>query len=611
MPVLHSKAFAFRHRVGSIDWKTVSEVDITTVVEDGEIGDLQSILDAVTFCEFREIDVKKSSIQNTAKLVQLMQLMIEYLLYCQESQCSTIRDINNKYTSQKAKTTSLKRENISLKEDIKIYQRQLLLLQQSILKQQTLLKNPSTILDPRVIFDPQTQDHKSRKENDKDIMPIMESVLKHERETRDFLKDIIENQRNAFVQELHRFVEVAQNQSENLRKVAEQDLRAQADSIVEVARNAIQSSTLSIATERNKDRAQSQSHSDSSATAVAAVISDMVEREATLRAREKLLNEQFQDRERQLEQRMQSRERELLRRQHMLDGQQAKIDAAVQATSTSVTNATSTSSLQAMQRLPSPSSKSSSEVSSFSLPLQGSANPKDMILSVALHIVSVSTTSRLHSCQRRLAFIKWQIVIAVESHAQQQDKWRNEADEAAKRELQLVHKAADEKERSMVDSARYNSLNRKVESERQGLDKMLRELTTEREVAMAEVTRCNSLCARLELEKQKLQEQMEILQNRLQTEKEAVIISQREKTEIESRIPPPRKRPSIPDLGLGLGGLALAKDTSPGTLLQSARDRIAANIMSQEKVMVALAVKLIEPSLCNNNEGQEAPVMPH
>ena len=64
--------FAFRQRIGPINWKIISGIDMNAVIKEVKIDDLQSILDIVTFSEFKDADVNKSTVQTTVKLVQLM-----------------------------------------------------------------------------------------------------------------------------------------------------------------------------------------------------------------------------------------------------------------------------------------------------------------------------------------------------------------------------------------------------------------------------------------------------------------------------------------------------------------------------------------------------------
>ena len=51
------KPFAFRQRVGHVNWKAITSVDIETVVDDNQIEELQSIVDDVTFCEIKSADI--------------------------------------------------------------------------------------------------------------------------------------------------------------------------------------------------------------------------------------------------------------------------------------------------------------------------------------------------------------------------------------------------------------------------------------------------------------------------------------------------------------------------------------------------------------------------
>jgi len=104
----------------------------------------------------------------------------------------------------------ISKDNISLKEDVKIYQRQLAMLRQSIIKYQTIIKN-SEISGanscPRVVLDLKSINQQDNKSEQAPLQPIVESMLQHEKETRIFMKEMLEDQRSIFLDELHHFME--------------------------------------------------------------------------------------------------------------------------------------------------------------------------------------------------------------------------------------------------------------------------------------------------------------------------------------------------------------------------------------------------------------------
>lgn len=180
--------FSFRQRVGKINWNVVSAVSIQDVVEHLDVNELQAVLDAITFCEFGPSDIKNCPIETVAQLVQIFQFTIEFLLYSQESQNVLIDRLHRKNTTLKDSNRHLSAQVASLKEDTKIYQRQLLVLRQSM-----NLREPQ---NSRVI------DLNADKKDSSEIQPIVASVLQSEKESREHLRAILEDQRKAFMKEL-------------------------------------------------------------------------------------------------------------------------------------------------------------------------------------------------------------------------------------------------------------------------------------------------------------------------------------------------------------------------------------------------------------------------
>lgn len=139
--VSNQPAFQFRHRVGQLNWKLITSLNLDEVIEDGMIYELQSVLDNVTFSMVTTNDIKNNSIDSTRHLLHTMQLIIEYLLYCQENQYKMMQSLHKRNTHLKNSMKMHQRENQSLIEDAKIYQRQLAILRQSLSKAQDMIRD--------------------------------------------------------------------------------------------------------------------------------------------------------------------------------------------------------------------------------------------------------------------------------------------------------------------------------------------------------------------------------------------------------------------------------------------------------------------------------------
>jgi chemotaxis protein histidine kinase CheA len=198
-----SSSFSFRQRTGNIDWRAVTSVKVEDVILKGNPGPLQQVLDAVTFAEFRPDDVKNNSIESVYKLVNILQLIVEYLLHCQEAQFKVMRGMEGKIAVGKDQMSKMKKEVLSLKEDRKIYQRQLAMLRKSLgpdyfvgnqLPQGLPPPKVSSLLNPVVM--------ESKQAGSALDAEVVKSVFKHEEDTRTFMATLLNDQRSAFVEQI-------------------------------------------------------------------------------------------------------------------------------------------------------------------------------------------------------------------------------------------------------------------------------------------------------------------------------------------------------------------------------------------------------------------------
>jgi cell division protein FtsB len=205
------KKFAFRQRIGAVNWKIISSVDLERVIDECNVEELQVALDAVTFCDFTSSEVKRNSVESITNLVSLMQFMLEYMLYCQESQLQLVLQLRKRNEALKAHDKELSQRNTSLKEDVKIYQKQLAMLRESLSKYQTSFPNRRIV----------TKENDNR-DNHENPGAIVESILRHERETRQHVHDMLEQQRAAFLQELSAFSTKSNTPSTNVAAIQSQ-----------------------------------------------------------------------------------------------------------------------------------------------------------------------------------------------------------------------------------------------------------------------------------------------------------------------------------------------------------------------------------------------------
>ena len=210
----------FRQRSGNINWHALSSCDLNKIFK-GNVEQLQKVLDNLTFSEFSSIDVKAQSIENVSKLVNIMQLIIEYLLYSQERSFRNLKSKLSEIKALKKENSNLEKTTAFYKEDRKTYQRQLNFLRKSLSKAQEMVKYPEDIIfaspekGSRIVFDPK---EKWNKENIQvnpsnsptsiieQFNPLIDSIIEKQNQYNHIFKEALVDQRTSFLSELNALV---------------------------------------------------------------------------------------------------------------------------------------------------------------------------------------------------------------------------------------------------------------------------------------------------------------------------------------------------------------------------------------------------------------------
>lgn len=186
----------FRQRAGHVNWKRLTSVNVDSLlsdIDDDAIAELNGCMDNLTFARFTIKDVENNSCDAIVKLVQLMQLIIEYLLCSQESQAKLLVDSVNKNKTTKKRINSLIKEADALREDVKIYKKQLSLIK----------SNEGGDKNYRVVLGEPAAEKPSKHES------LIKSFLNHEESTRIFMKGMLEEQRATFMREIAEMTKVS------------------------------------------------------------------------------------------------------------------------------------------------------------------------------------------------------------------------------------------------------------------------------------------------------------------------------------------------------------------------------------------------------------------
>jgi hypothetical protein len=196
--------FSFRQRAGKLEWKEISSIEIEEVVKNIKVNQLQQLLDLVTFSEVNLQDIKVNNVDNILKLIQIMQLIVEYLLFHQENQFQTINKNNSKISTLRRDRGALEQENISLREDIKTYKRQLHILRKALQGGGNALTDNSKN-GPRIIYPVEQQNNSNQANNNAsnlETKEIIKTLVDHEHDARRMMSSLLEEQRHAFHHEM-------------------------------------------------------------------------------------------------------------------------------------------------------------------------------------------------------------------------------------------------------------------------------------------------------------------------------------------------------------------------------------------------------------------------
>lgn len=132
--------FKFKTRHGKLNLKRITSVDIDRVRERAEINEIQNLLDNLTFSNFTTDDVKSNTCETSSKVVSLLQLTVEYLLYSQEKQCEIVNEVVKRNKELKLKNKQQSNTILALQQDVGIYQNQVYTLKKSLFAAHDLLR---------------------------------------------------------------------------------------------------------------------------------------------------------------------------------------------------------------------------------------------------------------------------------------------------------------------------------------------------------------------------------------------------------------------------------------------------------------------------------------
>jgi zinc finger protein DZIP1 len=71
----------FVDKVGRIDWRTITEIDVEQLTREPNLPQLQKLLQNLTYSKLDYEDMERMGDSHFVKLFRLSQLSLEYLIY--------------------------------------------------------------------------------------------------------------------------------------------------------------------------------------------------------------------------------------------------------------------------------------------------------------------------------------------------------------------------------------------------------------------------------------------------------------------------------------------------------------------------------------------------
>ena len=180
----------FRQRAGRVNWKRLTSLDYDALLHDrdGEtVGELNACIDNLTFALFTARDVEGNSCEAVVLFARVMQLIVEYLLCSQEKQAKTLVETVSRNKQMKRRNHATVRELESMREETKVYKKQLAMLRSHGFDPAAAAKRYQYVMGAAP--------------SEKGDSSLLLSFLSHEESTRAFMKGLLEGQRAAFAKE--------------------------------------------------------------------------------------------------------------------------------------------------------------------------------------------------------------------------------------------------------------------------------------------------------------------------------------------------------------------------------------------------------------------------
>ncbi|XP_065178390.1 cilium assembly protein DZIP1L-like isoform X1 [Sycon ciliatum] len=136
--------FSFRPRVNRLDWRKIASIDVNSVIMGRDFKALEGNLVNLTFCNV-ELEQSPSLDRNFMKVVKLLQLMVECLLYAQKElkeDSSLQREKWSAATKREASTSALLQKT---QKKLQSYKKEMKNRKENIIMLQSLLKTDNDI----------------------------------------------------------------------------------------------------------------------------------------------------------------------------------------------------------------------------------------------------------------------------------------------------------------------------------------------------------------------------------------------------------------------------------------------------------------------------------
>jgi hypothetical protein len=139
--------FTFKQRAGRLNWRQIQGLDLSRIVETGDVVSLQSVLENITYASLDREDLERFSDSSLIKLFKLSQLSIEYLMHSQNKLYSQAQSLDSQYKETSSRAAAYEDSVKAKEKELVDLKREVQHKRKTLATYDFLLKQPQTAVN--------------------------------------------------------------------------------------------------------------------------------------------------------------------------------------------------------------------------------------------------------------------------------------------------------------------------------------------------------------------------------------------------------------------------------------------------------------------------------